>query len=349
MNAMKRHNTRRTTSALLATLALAVAGLTACGSDSESASPGGSSITIAEQSVAGMTTGLWPHLAEELGYLEDEDITVKEYISVTKGSDAISGMQSGAVQISHIGVEGISAVSKGADVVGLAAQMDASIWTVIANPDITSWDQLKGKTIALGSTSDITTVIFDRLAEAAGLDPAKDLTYVALGATPDRIAAVQNGQAAATIATYPPVETVIASGAVNDLGFAPEGSEVPRIMTTDIEASRSWAEDNPEVASGYLRAMIRTTEWVKDETNREEAVRIISELSENPPEAVLAGLETYFYDPVVEDAYFPENYRHDPAVFDDTVAAYMDLGILSEPVSEEDYMDYSYLEQAQED
>lgn len=343
-----RHCSKRS-SILVLTAAMTIGALSACGSDDAAGGGNLSDITIAEQSVAGMTTGLWPHLAEDLGYLEDEGITVKEYVSVTKGSDAISGMQSGAVQVAHIGVEGMSAASKGANVVGLAAQMDASIWTVVSAPDVTSWKELKGATIALGSTSDITRVIFDRLAEAAGLDPDKDLTYVALGATPQRIAAVQQGQAAATIATYPPAHTVITSGAVNDLGFAPEGGEVPRLMATDIEASKSWAAENPEVAAGYLRAMIRTTEWVKDEANQDEAVDKIAELSDNPPEAVLAGLETYFYDPAAENAYFPEDYRHDPDVFADTVEAYVDLGLMTEAISEDEYMDYSYLEKAQEE
>lgn len=331
---------------ILASLGLAAAALAAC-SDSDAAN--GMEITVAEQSVAGMTTGLYPHLAEELGYMEDEGITIKEYVSVTKGSDAISGMQSGAVQVSHIGVEGVSAASKGAGVIGIAAEMDASIWTVISSPDITSWEQLKGETIALGSTSDITRVIFDRLAEAAGLDPDEDLTYVALGATPQRIAAVQNDQAAATIATYPPVHTVIESGSVNDLGFAPEGSETPQLMTTDVEASRKWAEGNPDAVAAYLRAIIRAVDFVRDPANEDDAVELISTLSDNPPEAVRAGLRAYFYDPIVEGAYFPDGYRHAPGVFDATVEAYVDLGLMDEAISEDDYMDYSYLDQALED
>lgn len=327
----------------------AALGLTACGGGpggGGGTTAGSREIVVAEQSKAGMTTGLFPHLAQELGYFADEGITITDYVNVTKGSDAITGMQSGAVQISHIGVDGIAAASKGAAVVGLAAEMDASIWTVLSTSSVTSWDQLKGKTIALGSTNDITRVVFDRLAKLAGLNPDTDLTYVALGATPQRIAAVQNGQAAATMATYPPAHTAIASGAVRDLGFAPPGTETPRLMATDIEASRQWAEANPDVAAGYLRAIIRSVEFVRDPANTDRAVELIARLSENEPDAVRAGLKAYFAEPAIANAYFPDGLRHDPAVFDATVQAYQDLGLMTKPISHDDYMDYSYLDKA---
>ncbi|MDL5159675.1 ABC transporter substrate-binding protein [Actinomycetospora termitidis] len=338
----RRRGLARSTAAAALLLAVGLT-LSACGGG-QSGDP--REIVVAEQSKAGMTTGLYPHLAEELGYFAQEGIKVKNYVNVTKGSDAISGMQSGAVQISHIGADGVAAASKGAAVVGLAAEMDASIWTVASNPQITSWDQLRGKTIALGSTNDITRVVFDQLARSAGLDPARDLTYVALGATPQRIAAVQNGQAAATLATYPPVQIPIASGAVHDLGFAPPGAALPQLMTTDIEASRTWAQANPDVAAGYLRAIKRAVDFVRNPANADQATAMIAKLSDTTPEAVRAGLEKYFYNPAIQNAYFPADLRHAPGVFDATVRAYTELGLMSKPITEGEYMDYSYLEKA---
>lgn len=331
------------------TAALLVATTAACGGNAEGggadSAAGETTITVAEQSRAGMTTGLWPHLAEALGYFEDEGIVIDDYVSVTKGSDAISGMQSGEVQISHIGVDGIVAASKGAEIVGIAAGMDASIWTVVASPEVKSWDDLEGKTIALGSTSDITRVIFDRLAEQAGLDPA-GLEYIALGATPQRIAAVQNDQAAATIATYPPVAEVMKSGNLTNLGFAPTGTERPRLMTTDIETSKTWAEENPEVVTGYLRAIMRAVDFVRDPANEDKAVQEIQKLTDYSPEAIRKGLKVYFSEPKIKNAYFPNDYRHDDEVFKATVDAYVDLGLMNKPITEQEYMDYSYLEAA---
>lgn len=301
-------------------------------------------ITIAEQSKGGLSTGALPHLADELGYFEDEGLEVSEYIVVTKGADAISGMMSGEVQFSHIGADGFIAAAQGGDVVGLAANIDASFWTVVSNPEITDWSDLKGKTIALGSTGDITRAVFDQLASQAGLDPDKDLEYVALGATPQRVAAVQQGQAAATIAAYAAAGRVIDDG-LKDLGFAVEGHEPPQMMTTDIEASRSWVEAHPDETVAYLRAIKRAMDFAKDSANSQTVAEIISSISEEPIEHILQGLDKYYVNPP-SDAFFPEDFRHLPGAFDATVKAYKELGLFSGEITEDEYMDYSYADEA---
>lgn len=331
--------------------ALAAASLLAitagCGSSGSDAAADGelASIVVAEQGKAGLTTGAVAYLADELGYFKEEGLEIKEYVEVTKGSDAISGMLSGAVQVSHIGADGIVAASQGGGVVGIAANTDASIWTVVASADVKSWDDLKGKTIALGSTSDITRPVFDSLAEQAGLDPQEDLEYVALGATPQRIAAVSNGQAAATIATYPSAQTVIETG-LTDLGFAPEGGTPPRLMTTDIEASKAWTEEHPDQVVGYLRAIAKARDYMKDPANADDVAQRINAISDQPVDAVKVALEMYFYDQPAESGLYVDDFHHTEGSFDATVKEYLELGLIKKSITEEEYMDYSFADEA---
>ena len=329
---------------LLACLALLAPACGSAGSDQPGQS--GNAITIGEQGTAAGASGLWPRLADDLGYLREEGLTVQRYVSATKGADAINGMVSGEIQISLIGPEGIVASSKGADVVGIGAYFDRSVWGVVAAPGVTDWSQLKGKTVALGSLSDITRVVFDQLATGAGLNPATDLTYVALGATPARVSAVQNGQAAATIATYPEFAKIAKAG-LNDLGFAAPGAQPPALIATEIEASREWAEANPDAATGFLRAIDRTAAWVRDPANRPDAIDRISRLMDEPDtEAIAEMLDFYFPADGTASSYLPAGLRHDPQTFDRTVEAYQQLGLLTRPVAEPDYMDYSYADKA---
>lgn len=309
---------------------------------------GNGEITIAEQSKAGMTTGMIPRLAEHLGYFADEGLTVNEYVTVTKGADALSGMVSGSVDVAHIGPEGVMAAANGGDVIGLGAMTDANIWTTVAAPDIKSWSDLKGKTVALGATSDITKAMFDELARSAGLDPDKDVEVVALGATPQRLAAVQNNQAAATIIAYPTAHSIEANGKMTILGFGTEDGEVPEMATTEITADSRWAEANPDEAVGYLTAIRRTVDYLKDPQNNEEIIPVIAQMTGHDPVAVERGLEVYFQDPPAEGVYYPDNFRHAPGAFDATVQAYVDMKLLTEPVAEDEYMDYSYADQVKE-
>lgn len=302
-------------------------------------------ITIAEQSRGGLTAGALPHLADELGYFEEEGLEVEDYVVVTKSADAISGVLSGEVHFAHIGGEGFMAASQGGDIVGIAANTDTSIWTILGHSEIDDWDDLKGTTIALGSTGDITRVVFDQLARQAGLNPDRDLNYVALGATPQRITAVQQGQAAATLAAYAGAGRAIEEG-LTDLDFAPEGTEPPQLMTTEISASRSWAEEHPDETAGYLRAIAKARDFLQDSDNADRAAELITQVSGEPVENIKQGLEVYFSDPPLPEAAFPADFRHVPGAFDATVEAYRELGIFRSEINEEEYMDYSYADRA---
>ncbi|MFE4501903.1 ABC transporter substrate-binding protein [Rhodococcus sp. NPDC056743] len=320
--------------------------LTACGSsDSASSDSGLASIVIAEQSNGGVTTGMLPHLADQLGFFESEGLSVEKYVSVTKGSDAIAGLMSGDVQVAHIGADGIVAASQGGPVVGIGANTDASIWTVVAGADVKTWDDLRGKTIALGSVSDITRSVFDRLASEAGLNPKTDLEYVALGATPQRVAAVKNGQAAATIAAYPPAYGLIESG-FTDLGFTPSGGGAPILMTTDIEASKRWTESEPDQVVAYLKAIAAARQYVQDPANADDVAKRTSEISGESPESIKKALELYYYDKNSDSGLFPADFHHVDGAFDATVQAYLDLGLLKDSISEDEYMDYTFADRA---
>lgn len=309
---------------------------------------GDGQITIAEQSRAGMTTGMIPRLAEHLGFFDDEGLTVSEYVTVTKGADALSGMVSGSVDVAHIGPEGVMAAANGGNVIGLGAMTDANIWTMVASPDIESWSDLKGETVALGANSDITKAMFDELASSAGLDPNEDVEVVALGATPQRLAAVENNQAAATLIAYPTAHSIETGGKMTILGFGTEDGEVPEMATTEIAADSRWAEANSDEAVGYLTAIRRTVDYLKDPDNNEEIVPVIAEMTGHDPEAVERGLEVYFQNPPADGVYYPEDFHHAPGAFDATVNAYVDMRLLTEPVAENEYMDYSYADQVKE-
>jgi NitT/TauT family transport system substrate-binding protein len=319
--------------------------LTACGVDA-GAAPAPSagspiSITVAEQGIAGISAGMPAHIADELGFFKEEGLAV-EFVVVTKGSDALSGLMSDAVKIFH-GADGMIAASEGGGVVGIGALTDRSIWTLVANKKIANWADLEGETIALSSTSDVTRSVFNKVAGQGGVDPTK-VDYVALGAPSQRVTAVKNGQATATFTTYPSAESALKEG-LNNLGFSPAGVEVPAMVTSEIVASKAWAQKNPEQVQAYLRAIRKSLDYVKDPKNAEDVAKIVSKLNKEPTESILKALDIYYLNPA-QVGYFPDDFRHMEGAFDATVKAYQELGLMRKTITEAEYMDYSFADAA---
>src|SRR5687768_10070379 len=99
---------------LVALVVLSSVALSACGVDAGAPAPSAGSltkITVAEQGIAGISAGMPAHIADELGFFKEEGLAV-EYVVVTKGSDALTGLMSGAVNIFH-GADGMIAASEG--------------------------------------------------------------------------------------------------------------------------------------------------------------------------------------------------------------------------------------------
>lgn len=326
-------------------LALALAG---CGGNHDSSGGASSLVTIsiAEQGTADPTAGLAAHIADELGYFAEEGIKVEDYVTISTSQQAITGMASGSIQFSMIGADGFVAFSKGADILGLAAIADAPAWTVLVDKSIKDWSDLKGKTIALSETTGITPLVWGKLAEQVDMDMS-DFKIVALGATPSRIAAVQAGQASATLASFPSAAAALADGdKFRDLGPFPSGGSAPKVIATELVGSRSWVEKHPDETAGFLRAIKRAVDYIKDPSNEDDVTERTAKLIGATSESIRETLRYYFYEPVEPNVYYPDDLRHQPDVFEATVNAYLDAGMAEKSVEEDDYVDYSYLDAA---
>jgi NitT/TauT family transport system substrate-binding protein len=326
--------------------------LTACSSTSTpGASPDTSApvhVTVAEQGVADLSSGVAPHLADELGYFEEEGIVVDEFVSVQKGQDAINGMISGSVTFSHTAPEAIVANQNGADIVGIATSWASPALFGVAAPGIDSWEDLKGKTIAIGAPNDIVAVIVKDLLAKAGLDPETDVQYVPLGATPARVQAVLNGQADATVATIQGSAEQVESGELISLGAAPDGTEQVALLNSAIQSPRTWVESNPEATVAYLRAIDRAITYMKDPANEDDVVSRIHELNQVPEGAIAEAVDYFLLNPPENTAYYPADMRMPEDTFASTVDAYKMAELLGADVevTEDDFMDYSFADEA---
>ena len=160
--------------------------------------------------------------------------------------------------------------------------MQAPPYVVMAKPTIKSLKELKGKIISVSGAKDITRLYADRMLAPHGLKPG-DYDFVYAGATTARAQALLSGAVDAAI-LLPPSNFQIQAGGYNDLGLTMEYA--PELAFSGTVTNKAWAGRNPDVLKRVLAAQAKGIDFLYDESNRAEVVRILVKVSGLKPEDV---------------------------------------------------------------
>ena len=156
---------------------------------------------------------------------------------------------------------------------------------VIASPDVVSYPDLKGKTIALDALSTGFAFVLYEMTARGGLKSG-DVTYVPVGATPQRWQSVKSGEHAATL-TIEPFTSIARRSGFNVLGLSSDIFE--SYQGGVVAARRPWAEQNPQIVEAFIRAYRKGLGWTLSPANRPAAEQI---LQEKMPEIQSAALQS---------------------------------------------------------
>lgn len=244
--------------------------LTACGSSGPSAS-NTSKITVG---LVGANTADWPiFLAESQGYFKQNGIDVQEVIT---GGPAQSAQQlaAGSLDIASNGTDSwIRAVSQHLPAKIIAPEFITDPYALITQPSITSWSQLKGKTVILGTTTDVTAITFQAMASAQGLSQ-KDFTVVTAGSTNSRYSALKSGHVDAAMLTQP-FDLLSESQGLHLMATAKQ--YVPNWIFTSLGANTRWLQSHQTDAVNFLKALERAINFAY--ANPATAVSVMAQRS----------------------------------------------------------------------
>ena len=172
-------------------------------------------------------------------------------------------------------VDPIRAIEKGAPIAIWRIDMQAPPYALLAKRDIKSIKELKGKTIIIGGAKDITRIFVERMLLPNGISPG-DVDYVFAGATSARLSALQSGAVDAALLTSPHNFHAEAAGFTN-LGWTIDyAKELP---FSGGAVNRAWASANKPTLDRFLAAYTRSVGWFQDDKNRDEAIRIMVQVS----------------------------------------------------------------------
>jgi NitT/TauT family transport system substrate-binding protein len=185
----------RTATALALALSCALAG-----SASAQTTPALTEITLAMNAPG---SGNWPvYIADQQGFFRDEGLHVT---MVLTGSNTAT-INTVATGDANVGLDGsdieIEAAAHGLPVKIIAPEFGPNPYTLVVAASIASWDQLKGKTIVLGSPQDVSSVTFVKMAAGQHLD-RNDFSIVNSPSSSSRYAALISGSAQATVLSQP--------------------------------------------------------------------------------------------------------------------------------------------------
>ena len=218
-------------------------------------SPVGAQTTLNMAVVSRTVFYLPAWMAEKQGFFKQEGLDVR--MKVYDSSDPIFvDLRKGEQQIAVASIESVIADAyKGGKVRIVAGSAKRPPHFIIAQPEIKSLADLKGKTIGVVSMHEGTTFFIADIAKAGGFQ-LSDVKVEAVGGSPTRQRLLKEKKIDAGLQPYPLSYEAEAAGFTN---LGPIAKLVPDYQFTSVMVDQDWAKQNRAALVGFLRALRRGT------------------------------------------------------------------------------------------
>ena len=205
-------------------------------------------IAISYPGLSGESSTLW--LAREGGFFKENGVDAK-LIYMEGGRLSIQSLLSGHTQfMAGDAVSALSAVGSGADIVLLASAKNVLPYVFAVAKEIRRIQDLKGKIVGISQIGGRAGEIARMVVKNNGLDPDKDVIYLAVGGTVSRLAALAGGRVQAAPISQGMVPAAQQKG-LNIIEVEPIPLIIDALWTT-----RKYAEDNPALIDRIVRSYV---------------------------------------------------------------------------------------------
>ena len=218
------------------------------------------------------------YIAQRKGFLAEEGIEL-EVVGLRGVQYQIEELDKGNVDVSHTATPYlIQPVLKGSPSVAIVGGPANTIFSLIAKPEIKSYDDLKGKLIGMSLPVDTISIASRMLLAKHGLKEPAFRTKELVG-TPIRAKCLTDGECDA-VPLGQPDDIVFAQKGFTKLGDSLE--VIPVLQFSVIAARRDWAEKNKDAATRFARAFGNAYKFMRDPHNRDEVRKLIVETTGAP-------------------------------------------------------------------
>jgi ABC-type nitrate/sulfonate/bicarbonate transport system substrate-binding protein len=232
-------------------------------------------------------TGAWCQAKKiKVGYSSDAPGSLVTWLAREAGIFAKNGLDADLVRVrTTIGVMALlsgeldfiqasgpvvlESTLRGSDMVYIAGGMATLDFIFMSQPEIKTAEMLKGGVVGLASIRGASLVATEFALEKLGLN-SKDVKFIVIGGTPERLISMRNKRLHATLLS-PPTSIVAEKEGFNVL--ADVGALGLPFLHNGIAASRRFVRDNPDTARRYVKAQIEAVHLMK--TDRKTSVAVL--------------------------------------------------------------------------
>lgn len=232
----------------------------------------------------------WPLiLAQDEGFFKKAGLTVN-VVSLSTPPNVINALASGAVNVGEDGTDSIiAAVTHNLPLKIVAPIFAADPYSLVVSPSITSIDQLKGKTIMLGTKQDVTAITLAAMLKPYHLT-LDDFSIVVAGSTPARYQALLSGNAQGSMLLQP-FDLLAESQGYHVLGSSGRDTLKNWLFTT-LAVNTSWGAANKPAVTAMIKALRDGVQY--GATHKAEAIKTLIAYTKTTPEIAEKTYNLYF-------------------------------------------------------
>jgi NitT/TauT family transport system substrate-binding protein len=220
--------------------------------------------------IAGENFSFLPfRIAQEKGFYKKYGLNV-QHVRIPGANVAISALVSGNLDYgTHYQVTMLWGV-RGLGTRAIFSTASKQMFSFVVQPGIQSVKDLKGKLVGIPSIGSLGYKITVKVLREVGMDPDKDVRFIAVGGDPNRAQQLRAKQIDATMIN-PPLSIVMRKEGFRLLLQASDYVDVP---LTGLGTTLKKIKENPEQVKKLLRALYEGLQFVR--ANRKETVEIFS-------------------------------------------------------------------------
>ncbi|MDR9392204.1 MAG: ABC transporter substrate-binding protein [Trueperaceae bacterium] len=256
-----------------------------------------------------------------------------------------SGVQALIANRSNLAPHGadelIIGAAQGAELTAIGSPQSKINYVLAGQADVASVADLEGRTIGMSGPAGFDALLTRFSLADEGLDPERDVSFVQIGGSPDRAAALLAGRVDAV--TIGLDDWFDLAEKTDDARVVQYMSEVVPDFATELYFSRAeYIDANPDLALAIACGNLESNRWANE--HRDAFLAYTVEQVPGTSEAAVLGL----YDAAMDVGMWPTTPEGvlSTAGMQGLMEAMLETGDITSPVQVADYIDISFLEDA---